>query len=202
MYTGLGDARPVTNTVGSGLVTAGAIVALIPGGQIPGAIIAAVGALTTLIGGLFKPDLTKIEATHIVDQIEAQVLKPMIQGWERLPPEQKTPQAQAAALAVFDQAWAGVTQGCGNPQLGTAGQNCISDRASTGCHYTTDGQTPGVPPNCGNWFVWYRDPIANDPAVGTGATSNPISSALGGSIAGFPLPLLLIGGLALLAAVD
>jgi hypothetical protein len=163
---GLGiTSQQITSTVGGSLMASAGVVALIPGGQLPAAIIAAVGALTNLIGGLFKPDITKIQASQIVDQIEAQTLKPMRVSWQALPANQKTVSMQAHYLNVFDQAWSAVMQGCSNPALGSAGQNCIGDRQRGACHYTQTGQTPGAPPNCGNWFVWYRDPIANDPNV-------------------------------------
>ncbi len=165
--SGLGDARPITSAIGSGLMAAAGVVAAVggPAGVVAGAIMAAVGALTSLIGGLFAPDLTKVQATHIVDQIEAQALKPLRAAWNALPPEHKTQSMQAEFLTTFDQAMAAMTQACSNPALGTAGQNCISDRVAGACHWTVDGHTPGQPPNCGNWVIWYRDPIANDPNV-------------------------------------
>jgi hypothetical protein len=147
---GLGDARPITQAIGAGLLSAGGVIAAIPGLQLPGAIVAAVGALTGLIGGLFQPDLTKIQATHIVDQIELQVLKPMLANWQALPASQKTQTNQAAYLEVFDAAWRKVQEGCSNPALGEAGQRCIADRVR-------GGPWP--------WPVYYRDPIANDPNV-------------------------------------
>src|SRR6185436_13394612 len=108
------------------------IVASVPGGQIPGAIIAGAGLLTSLIGSFFKPDLTKVEATHIVDRIELEVLKPNLAAWQALAPQQKTASVQAAALANFDNAWNAVLQGCGKPQLGSAGNACIADRSPGG----------------------------------------------------------------------
>lgn len=203
MYTGMGglgiSTQQITGSVGGSVTAAGAVIAAIPGLQLPGAIVAAVGALTSLIGGLFKPDITKIQASNIVNQIEAQTLKPMLASWNALPANQKTESMQAYYLSIFDQAWAAVQQGCGNPQLGTAGQNCITDRQQGACHYTIDGQTPGTPPNCGNWFVWYRDPIANDPNV----IADPVQSFVGALPAdvsqvfqsGSPLPLLIAAGL-------
>jgi hypothetical protein len=145
-----GDARPITQAIGAGLLSAGGIIAAIPGGQLPGAIVAAVGALTGLIGGLFAPDLTKIQATHIVDQIEAQVLKPMLANWQALPANQKTQTNQAAFLEVFDAAWRKVQEGCSNPALGSAGVACIADRVR-------GGRWP--------WPEYYRDPISSDPNV-------------------------------------
>jgi hypothetical protein len=161
-YYGLGDARPITSAIGAGLVTAGGVIALVPAiGPIIGGIVAAVGALTGLIGGLFTPNLTNIQATHIVDQIEAEYLKPNLASWQSLPPEHKIQTVQAAHLALFDKAWDGVMQGCSNPALGTSGQRCISERQR-------GGSAPWCP-NTGHvgcdWFALYRDPIANDPNV-------------------------------------
>jgi hypothetical protein len=156
------DNLPITTRIGGGLMAAGGDIALIPGGQIPGAIVAAVGALTSLIGGFFKPDLTKIEATHIVDQIQAQYLQPNLDSWRALSPEHKTVSAQKASLALVDFAFSKVQQGCSNPALGTAGQHCISERLVRG------GTAPWCP-NAGHtgcdWYALFRDPIANDPDV-------------------------------------
>lgn len=186
-HGGMGDARPITQAIGSGLMSAAGIVALTggPAGVLAGAIMAAVGQLTILVGGLFKPDLTKIQATHIVDQIEAQALKPMLAAWQALPRENKTRSLQAEFLKTFDEAWAAVMQGCSNPALGEAGQRCISDRVR-------GGRWP--------WPVYYRDPIANDPDVipdSQGSITGSIDSAVSGvsSALGGVSPLMIGFGL-------
>jgi hypothetical protein len=206
MYTGLGDVSfgqevAIGGTAaGTAVSTAVAIGAI--GGPLGAAIGAGIGLLTTLVGSLFQPDIKKEEATAIVNQIESQILQPNLDAWRALPDSEKTPAAQQAYLNAFDQAWRSVLKGCGNPALGSAGQNCISDRQQGGCHYTVAGQTPGVPPDCGNWFVWYRDPVANDPAVAANAAANPLSSLSSLLPSGSMLPLFLIGGLVLLAVVE
>lgn len=119
----------------------------------------------------------------------------------------RTVSDQRAALESFDRIWAWLTspEGCGNYQLGDAGRRCISERAAGGT----------VPGAGGNWFVWYRDPIANDPEVqpdpapataGTGGGSGAGGNAavgggdlLSGQIAGIPASLLLAGTAILLA---
>ena len=192
-----------TSRIGSGIMAAGGIVASIPGGQIPGAIIAAVGTLTTLIGGLFKPDLTKIEATHIVDQVEAQVLRPTLASWNGLPADKKTESMQALYLQTVDKALNDVQQGCSNPQLGTAGQHCISERLIHG------GSAPWCPTGTGcDWITLYRDPIANDPAVQPDPPpEDSVASAARSFFGGDPnapgpkiSPKLLLGGALLFAA--
>jgi hypothetical protein len=171
------DNLPITTRIGGGLMAAGGDIALIPGGQIPGAIVAAVGALTSLIGGLFKPNLSNIEATHIVDQIQAQYLQPNLDGWRALAPEHKTVSAQAASLAIVDYAFSKVQQGCSNPALGSSGQRCISERLVRG------GTAPWCP-NPGHtgcdWYALFRDPIANDPNV----IPDPAITSAGGSVSG------------------
>jgi hypothetical protein len=101
--------------------------------------------------------------------------------------------AQTAALANFDSLWAWLVQQCSSPSLGTAGQKCISDRQSGSCAYTQPASSVppwGTPPAgaCWNWFLGYRDPIAQDvtyddsalPAAASGgsnATYAPASSS-------------------------
>jgi hypothetical protein len=172
---------PITTRIGGGLMAAGGDIALIPGGQIPGAIVAAAGALVSLIGGLFKPNLSNIEATHIVDQIQAQYLQPNLDGWRALAPEHKTVSAQAASLALVDYAFGKVQQGCSNPALGSSGQRCISERLVRG------GTAPWCP-NPGHtgcdWYALFRDPIANDPNVIPDPVPSSTSATSGGSVSG------------------
>ena len=206
---GLGDdVRPITSAIGSGLLSAGGVIAAMPGGQLPGAIVAAVGALTGLVGGLFKPDLTKIEATHIVDAIQVQ-LEQLLHAWYALPNDQRTPQNQAAFLELIDGALNKVRQGCSNPALQEAGQRCISERLIKG------GSAPWCPTGTGcDWVTTYRDPIANDPAVQanaarettapSGGSTAPGGGAITQTVGGFTFPaidkqtLLLWGGFTLL----
>lgn len=202
-----------TQIAGGVLMTAGGLIAATGVGALPGAIVTAVGALVGLVGGLFTPDLTKVQATNIVNQIELQVLKPMLASWQALPPERKTRSVQAVYLATFNDAWNNVMKACSNPALGEAGQACISDRIQNACHWTVDGQTPGTPGNCGNWFVWFRDPILYDPQVHddfspvgsvAGSVSDTFSSLFGDSTTGgggFPVPLMVGVGLIGLALV-
>lgn len=195
--SGLGaTSQQITNMIGGSLMATGSVLAKIPGLQLAGAVTAAAGALTSLIGGLFKPDVTKIEATKIVDQIEGQVLKPTLATWQTLPQSQKTVSMQAHYLNIVDQALNAVQQGCSNPALGTAGQNCISERLIKG------GSAPWCPTGTGcDWISLYRDPIANDPNVIPDPTiadqaGDTISGVLSSSgPGGIPMPLLLGAGL-------
>lgn len=131
---------------------------------------AAAGIVIGLIRGLLTPDLTKIRATAIVNEIEADHLKPNVEKWRALRPEEKTPEVQAAAEQVFLQAWNGVLQGCGRADLGQAGVNCIGDRQRGGKW---------------DWFVMYYDPIAQDPDVAANQAAGLEPSGDLGSSGGF-----------------
>ncbi len=100
-------------------------------------------------------------------------------------PTPRSVEAKAQALANFDNIWNYLSQQCGNPSLGTAGQNCIMDRMAGACHWHQTGQPefPGQPEmgQCWNWFNSFRDPIAADPAVITQATVDPSSILTGGT---------------------
>lgn len=144
-----------------------------------GAALAGIVAVGSLIANQFHGcGQTCVAATQIVEQV-GPVLDKNLSAYLGSPIRYKS--MQAAALNNFDTAWAAITQACSNPALGSAGKRCISDREQGACHYRT---TPGgwqqdsagnwnyVYPGangsgdtCWNFFVGYRDPIANDPAV-------------------------------------
>lgn len=158
-----------TTPIGGALLSVGSKVAL--ANPLIGGIIAGAGLLTTIIGGLFKPDLKKVEATHIVDDIESKVLAPNLHAWQAAPFQQKTAEAQQQAESVFNQGWAGVVQACSNPALESAGYNCIHDRER--------GSTKGY-----DWFKLYYDPIANDKTYTPPVTSEAgVNQILGGNFA-------------------
>lgn len=125
---------------------------------------------------------TCIIASNDANKIEP-LLKANLDGYMAGP---RTVASQQQALANFDQIWAALVQACSNPALGDAGKRCISDRQAGACHY-------GAPPNCWNWFVGYRNPIADDPYV----VSNPVdsiiqSAGLPASVGGVPMAALVI----------
>lgn len=110
-----------------------------------------------------------------------------------------TKATQGVALANFDAIWAALEQQCGQPGTGDAGKRCISDRQRGACTWKDNGQ-------CWDWFIAYRDPIANDPnvvddslsATSVSETLDSLFSSGGGSTS--LLPILLIGGLVWWAA--
>ena len=97
----------------------------------------------------------------------------------------------------YETLWNGLVSYCSNPQLGTAGQKCISDREPTGPY---------------PWNQYYLNPIQNDPSVtqqvsavtfqdpltGVNITVQPSSSSPVSSVASSlgltEQELLLIGG--------
>ena len=100
--------------------------------------------------------------------------------------------AQQLALQNFDTIWAQLVKMCGDPQWGDAGKRCISDRQQGACKWQNNG-------TCWNWFVGYRDPIANDTDVVDDSVSATAAGALSSlSTSGSLLPLALIAGLVLL----
>jgi len=143
-----------------------------------GAAVVGVIALGIAISKLFSGcGNTCVEATSIVNQA-GPILLQNLQAY--LSASVRTASLQAAALNNFTTTWNAIVAACGNPSLGTAGQNCISQRQQGACAYHTSPggwqQTNGVwtyvypgangsGTACWNFFVGYHDPIANDPDV-------------------------------------
>ncbi len=202
-----------------------------PVGLAAGAIIAAGVAIFNVLESAFSGcGQTCVAATTVVNQLEP-LLQNNVDAYMASPIHYYSMQQQA--LANFDSTWQRVVAGCSSPALGAAGQRCISDRQVGACKYQTSPggwnggiyTAPGKSGSgsaCWNWFVGYRDPIANDPSVvpdptGT-TTSAPITQTvqIGTTPSGSPIygqqvvtspttdlsayvPLLAVGGFILLA---
>jgi hypothetical protein len=110
-------------------------------------------AIVGWISSIRKKNLQKTAATQAANEAEY-YLQQNLDAWNA---SGKTRAEQVLALESFDKIWAWLisTDACGNPNFGSAGQRCISERQAGGT----------VPGTGGNWFVWYRDPIADDPGV-------------------------------------
>lgn len=155
---------------GSVLMTA----SLIPGPQ--QIFLAVAGAAAELMGaiGIGKGcGNTCIAATEFANQAE-QILRQNLNTYMSLPTPRYASQ-QTAALNIFDQTWAALisVQACGNPALGSAGKNCITDRQAGSCKYKDANG------NCWNWFVGYRDPIANDTNIQADTAVSTLSTGTG-----------------------
>lgn len=145
------------------------------------------------------------------------LLRQNIDAYFKLP-SPRYASAQQVALANFDKVWNYLYQECSNPQLSTAGQNCINDRKAGACKWKQSGESPwpGGPTlgQCWNWFAAYRDPIANDPVqpdptptseVGAAVASagdavSQVFSSVGSALQGVS-PMLLVGGVLLVMAM-
>jgi hypothetical protein len=181
----------------AGSVATGAIGATAWAGMAVPVIGAAVAGVTMLLMAMFRRGAQKEAATKVVNELEPQ-LKINLDGYLNGP---RNVSSQAQALANFDAMWNMVVEACSNPQLGSAGQRCISERQR-------GGSAPWCPTGTGcDWFILYRDPIANDTQVRPDpvldAGGNLIDSITGqtfnaGGI-GIPVPLLLAGAALALA---
>ena len=190
--------------VGTGISTAATAAAFVPGvGIFISAGIMVVGAIVELLlnSGCGQ---TCIVTSDWANQAE-QALQQNVTAYLALP-SPRSAVDQQAALANFDKIWAYLSQQCSAPGLGKAGQNCIGDRQRGSCKWKKIGGmdgtagtlcTGGAGCNCWNWFSGYRDPIANDPNVGS---ASAVSTVLGSaaSATGIPSWMLAVAGLGLL----
>src|SRR5579885_1405464 len=171
-----GDVSQISSAVGSGLTT----IAPFTGPAAP--FVAAAGQIANLVAqvaNLFQGcGQTCILATQIVNKVEP-YLQQNLQLYLSNP--NRTACDQAAHLAAFDQMWQYVVQSCGNASLGQAGQNCINDRGPNGCTWRNDGHggPAGSGSVCWDWFIGYRDPIANDVPPGGNICTTSNTSANG-----------------------
>lgn len=168
---GLGDAKKhqlITGSVTQGLAAASSIALMVGGplGPMVAGILGIAAGVSTLFNNVFNGcGDTCVAATRIVDQLEPYLQANLDNYFSLRAP--RTYSQQALALQLFDEIWARVQEGCSNPALGVAGQRCTSDRRSGACTWKNDGHggEAGSGDVCWNWFVGYRDPIANDPDV-------------------------------------
>lgn len=182
---------------------------------------------------------TCIQTSSYANQV-TNLMSQNLHGYLALPAP-RTYAQQQAALANFDAMWNWLQQVCGQPSMGNAGVRCIQNQqpgscplkvSSFGWQQNADGSwtyhengPSGSGTNCWNYFLGFRDPIANDPTVtsgpdlvtAAGGTSTAVSPATGNPTTpstGFPSALpgtgattavgvsgsenwLLLGGLAL-----
>lgn len=214
LYRGMGDeATGITSGVAS---SAASLLALSPVTGPAAPFIAAAAGLVALFGNIFSGcGNTCIQATQYANQAGSQLDALKAQYFALATPRPYA--AQQAYLQALPQLFNWLQQMCGNPALGTAGKNCISQRL-------TRRPCPGVAPApvwCDYWSFYY-DPVANDPdvapppsaAVSSVAAGSPASSSTTASVAGIDLSgilsspwlipgaLILIGGVALLGSGD
>jgi len=205
-FYGLGDIAPqqINAIVTTGASTTVGILAAL--GVVGGPVGAAVGGLIavgSLVANLFHGcGVTCTAATNIANKLEP-VMAQNLQHYMSAPVHYRS--LQQAALNNFDTAWRALQQACSDPSLAQAGQRCISDRQPGACVWKNDGKggAAGSGNVCWNWFVGYRDPIANDPNV----VDDPIAVDVSQLSSGSPssntnlAPLLVVAALIILAVM-
>jgi hypothetical protein len=183
---GLGQTQ--SQVLGAAQAGAGSLIStLVATGEIAGPVGAAIGAgvglAVSIINTFFQPNYAKINSSNDANTL-GQILDNNRNAYVALPVEQRTSSVQAAALAVFDAAWAKYVAAV-TPLLAQA-PDSISDRQAGACAYHVAApfgwtgpntyvqagpnipnlpKTPVAGTYCYNTFNGDRDPIANDPYV-------------------------------------
>jgi len=146
------------------------------------AIGAAVLGVQIFLGFLKRRGARRVAATQIVEELEPALARNR-DAYMAGP----TAEIQQQALRNFDEAWAYLasSRGCGNSDLGGAGDACIRDR-------DRGGQW--------DWFAAYRDPIEQtDPPAFSAAAGGLLPTFDQAGAGGLIIPLALIAaGVALL----
>ena len=209
----------VESTIGSGLLNAAGVAAATGVGVVAAPFLALGGAIAEMLASFGVGSgcgQTCVLSSDFANEASAK-LDQNIQMYFALPIPRPA-SAQAAAVANVQTIFNWVQQQCGNPQLGQAGQDCISQRLDpNACHWKAlPPSYPGEPAadDCWNWVNGYLYPIQNDPNVVPDAmlavpsSSSPLStdvlgpSSGGASESGATLsPWLLAGAAALLVWV-
>jgi hypothetical protein len=208
-----GGASSLIGSADTLLVAAGALQAVPVAGQIAGAVL----SITAVIASFFKGCGSSCVLTS--DEVN-QVSQYMAQNLQQYLAAPVSAATQAEAIANFNQLWQGIVAYCGQPSMGSAGKNCISERQNGACSYKTspggwqqqNGTWVYVAPGangsgstCWNYFVGYLDPIQNDPRVAEAASSPAASSTAASGAGAFNLSSLLLpaafigGGILLLS---
>jgi hypothetical protein len=204
-HHGMGSTLSTTSSqIGSALIAGSAATGpAAPFVAAAGAAAELVGAVANLFSGC---GATCTLATSIVNQVEPYLQTNMENYFTNA---NRTTADQQVALSTFDQMWSIVESKCGQPNLGSAGSACINDRGPNGClakttanEYPMYSSVPYPVGECWNWFVGYRDPIANDvPPGGSGTVTSSVSSALSSIESSDYAPLIAIAAIVALVAL-
>lgn len=169
-------AAGATSAAGSVLIT----IAPFTGPAAP--IIAAIGgimmAASKIIAEFNGCGETCIEATAVVNQVGSAMTQ-AFQTYMSAPIHYIS--TQQAFLSYFTQLMTQLQAACGNPSLGTAGQNCIADNSPNACKWkaspggwsqNSDGTwkytywgAAGSGDSCWNPYTGIYDMVLNDPTV-------------------------------------
>lgn len=214
---GLGAAATSTvmESAGASLLgTAGSILALSPTtGPLAPFVAAAAGvaALLATLGIGSGCGQSCVLSSQYANQAEA-ALAQNIQAYFAQPAP-RDPTSQATAEALFTQVWDDLEAQCNNASLGSAGQNCISDRQEGACTWKQTTTSPLLPipgepqpGECWNWWNGYYDPIKNDPDVAPASVASTATGDVGSALSSvglsssYAVPLL-IGAAVILAVM-
>jgi|SRR5919108_900227 hypothetical protein len=205
-WRGLGDQQTAMQAVGYGSAAAGSALGVLASTHVIAAaavpfIGPALAGATLLISALIKNSgcgQTCVITSQWANQA-ADALTQNLNAYFALPAP-RARSAQQLALKNFEQIWQALVQQCSQPNLGDAGKRCISDRQQGACEWKGDDG------KCFNWFIGFRDPIANDPQVvddsvfqQQSSANQSSSSALIGDSGGSLWPLVGIAALVGLA---
>ena len=179
----------VAGGVSAGLMTTAGILAAIPGGQIPAAVIAGAAALVAPIANLFKGcGDTCVLTSQFANQVSDAVTQLNKNYWGA---PVRTVSMQQATLQAMNELWGYLVSHC-QAVGGQGGAQCIADRQRGGKY---------------DFFRDNVDPVAND----TGVVPDPVapsalntlasSFAPSGTLFGIPTSKLLLPGLLILGAL-
>jgi hypothetical protein len=178
----------VAGGVAAGLMTTAGILAAIPGGQIPAAVIAGLASLVGPIASQFKGcGETCVLTSQFANQVQSAADQANASYWGA---KIHTVSMQQATLQVMNELWQYLVAHC-QAVGGQGGAQCIADRQRGGKY---------------DFFVHYVDPIANDssvvpdPVAPSALNTFASSFAPSGAVFGIPMSKLLLPGLLILGA--
>lgn len=178
----------VAGAVTGGLMTTAGILAVIPGGQIPAAVVAAIGTLVAPIASMFKGcGVTCQQTTDIANKVAEGAGQITQLYWSQ---SVRTVSMQEAAVQALQQLYQYLIQNC-NAIGGQGGQQCVADRQPGGKY---DFQAQQIAPIINDTAV-VPDPVA--PGV---LSTLGLPATVGGiSLSDWLLPAALLGAAALVA---
>ncbi len=165
-----------TTTSASGVTTVAMASWVVP---VIGAVVAGV-TLALMAWFNRKGPHQKVATTQIANDLEP-MLQKNVAGYLSGP---RTRSSQAQALANFDAVWNTLVENCRTEEMGDPGVRCVEDRQAGSCKWQEAGA-------CWNWFIGYRDPIANDPNVNPDPT---IGQEVGSTLSQLTAGLIPTGG--------
>jgi hypothetical protein len=172
-------------SIGTPIALAAIMGASAAAGPVGLAIGAAIVGVTALISSIFgKGNQRASAATERINYAE-DLAKKNLEAYMASPHTQVN---QAAALQNFDDIWAWIVSqdGCGDQDLKSAGEACISERSPGGKY---------------DYRAWYRDPIANAPLTDEPGASSTTAESVLSSVTGGGMGWLLLAGLAVVGVV-